>query len=380
MYFIFYVLVGVLALLVAEKILLQQHVRRIVWRIHINGSRGKSSVTRYIAAGMRARKIKTLAKITGVLPTLILSDGTLKTIKRKGAARVQEQLRLMHFAARNNYNAFVLECMSIKPEFQKLELQSYKPQIYVLTNILDDHREVLGSTPRERTAVYGNLLPVNTKVVMPKSTYTKEMENWVRAKNCQTILARPVSAKIPDGAFAENIALALAVCKQAGVPEKIALPAILREAQTDNQNVIPFGAAADACTFINGFAVNDVESAKKLIKKWQKTYPEQTNTVFIFNSRSDRAVRSRLFTDWFLSLKTPLQIILTGDHRPYVRRRLLLKKWPKERLIVWKQEDVAQASIRLREYGFKQTLVFGLGNIQGEGFKILEQIKRLAEQ
>ena len=44
-------------------------------RIHVNGSRGKSSVTRLIAAGLRAGGLKILAKTTGTSARIIDENG-----------------------------------------------------------------------------------------------------------------------------------------------------------------------------------------------------------------------------------------------------------------------------------------------------------------
>ena len=41
------------------------YLKRITIRIHVNGTRGKSSVTRLIAAGLREGDITTCAKTTG---------------------------------------------------------------------------------------------------------------------------------------------------------------------------------------------------------------------------------------------------------------------------------------------------------------------------
>lgn len=43
----------------------KRNVEAIPIRVHVNGTRGKSSVTRLIAAGLRAGGRKTVAKITG---------------------------------------------------------------------------------------------------------------------------------------------------------------------------------------------------------------------------------------------------------------------------------------------------------------------------
>ena len=50
---------------VFESRMHQIALSKIPIRIHINGTRGKSSVTRLIAAGLRSHGIKTFAKTTG---------------------------------------------------------------------------------------------------------------------------------------------------------------------------------------------------------------------------------------------------------------------------------------------------------------------------
>jgi len=63
----------------------RRHSRKVAAipiRIHVNGTRGKSSVTRLIAAGLRAGNVKTVAKITGTQPRVVLSDGREAAIIR----------------------------------------------------------------------------------------------------------------------------------------------------------------------------------------------------------------------------------------------------------------------------------------------------------
>ncbi|MBM4170972.1 MAG: hypothetical protein FJ214_03780 [Ignavibacteria bacterium] len=47
-------------------------------------------------------------------------------------------------AAKNNVDAIILECMSIKPELQIIESKVLNPHYYVITNIREDHLEELG--------------------------------------------------------------------------------------------------------------------------------------------------------------------------------------------------------------------------------------------
>ncbi len=86
-----WILTAVLAALVAlgwiERRLHRRRLARIPIRIHVNGTRGKSSVTRLIAGGLRAGGIVTCAKTTGTLARLILPGGQQRPIAR-GAARM----------------------------------------------------------------------------------------------------------------------------------------------------------------------------------------------------------------------------------------------------------------------------------------------------
>ena len=70
-------------------------IKKIPIRIHVNGTRGKSSVTRLIAAGLRGGGIKTLAKTTGSSPRFIDSQGDDHIIQRFRPASIGEQIRMI---------------------------------------------------------------------------------------------------------------------------------------------------------------------------------------------------------------------------------------------------------------------------------------------
>jgi UDP-N-acetylmuramyl tripeptide synthase len=59
-----------------EGIRHRRNLRHIPIRIHVNGTRGKSSVARLIAGGLRAGGIATCAKTTGTEAAMILPDGS----------------------------------------------------------------------------------------------------------------------------------------------------------------------------------------------------------------------------------------------------------------------------------------------------------------
>jgi len=71
---------------------LERALARVPLRIHVNGIRGKSSVTRLVAAVLRASGRRTLAKTTGSAAVVVGSDGVDRPLARrraptKGAAR-----------------------------------------------------------------------------------------------------------------------------------------------------------------------------------------------------------------------------------------------------------------------------------------------------
>ena len=66
-------------------------------RIHVNGTRGKSSVTRLVAAGLREGGLKTFAKTTGTAPRVIDSKGKDRIIHRLRLPSIGEQVKLLNY-------------------------------------------------------------------------------------------------------------------------------------------------------------------------------------------------------------------------------------------------------------------------------------------
>ena len=127
----------------------QRNVKAIPIRIHVNGTRGKSSVTRLIAAGLRAGGIKNVAKITGTLPRVVLPDGREAAIIRLMGANIIEQKYIFRHAVSEKPQAIVIECMAVNPVFQWItERKFVRSTISVITNCRPDHLDLMGSTSR----------------------------------------------------------------------------------------------------------------------------------------------------------------------------------------------------------------------------------------
>ena len=76
----------------------ERNLLQIPIRVHVNGTRGKSSVTRLIAGGLRSGGIRTLAKTTGTMARIIRPDGSEIDVYRVGRPNIVEQMRIVRRA------------------------------------------------------------------------------------------------------------------------------------------------------------------------------------------------------------------------------------------------------------------------------------------
>ncbi len=141
------VCVALLARWRAEFIAHRRRVESLEWRIHVNGIRGKSTVTRIIAGMLREAGYVTIAKSTGTFAAVINRDGVDEPIDRRGPPTILEQIEVTRRYLTPDVDALVIECMAIKPEYQEVsERMIVRSNIGVLTNVREDHQDVMGET------------------------------------------------------------------------------------------------------------------------------------------------------------------------------------------------------------------------------------------
>ena len=375
---LFYVLIlFAFVLLTTEYLYLRYCINKIPLRILVNGTRGKSSVVKCISAALRESDKKTVAKITGVIPTIIYPDGSNNFIKRIAPARVQEQFKIMRLASKLSADCLVLECMSITPELQKLESKIFKPHIYVITNIKDDHREQMGNELEQVKAIC-NAIPTDSIVISSEQRYRTEIEKSVQMKKSSLIFVYDEISgieNIPEGSFESNIKISVAVCKSAGIDEVKARNAIINEIKNSEKLLYEYSFDKSKIKFINGFAVNDVTSSQEFLNQWRNKLGEFKNMNIIFNSRSDRPLRSIEFAKWFGSIKNLNKIILTGSYTPRTRIELIRNGVESHRIIIWTKRKIKNAISYLKEIAEPDTVFIGLGNIADEGLLFIDTLK-----
>ena len=162
---------GILLLLLIGLGLVESYYHRLAIaqlpiRIHVNGSRGKSSVTRLIAAGLRAGGLKTLAKTTGTAPRIIDENGKDRIIHRLRSASIGEQVRLLRNFAKKEPDVVVMECMAVNPQYQWVsEHKMIQSTISVITNVRPDHLDEMGLALQDNAMSLSNTIPYDSTMV-----------------------------------------------------------------------------------------------------------------------------------------------------------------------------------------------------------------------
>ena len=137
-----------------------QRLRQLQVRIHVNGIRGKSTVTRLIAGVLREGVFRTVAKTTGSAARIIHEDGNESPIQRSGAPTILEQIDIIEQHVKPDTQALVIECMAVNPIYQNVsQHQIVKGNITVITNVREDHQDVMGETLPEIADSLSNTIP-----------------------------------------------------------------------------------------------------------------------------------------------------------------------------------------------------------------------------
>lgn len=385
-----WLLVGLTALVLvggfAEALLHRRNLRRIPIRIHVNGTRGKSSVARLIAAGLRQAGIVTCAKTTGTLARMILPDGSEYPIYRPAAPNVIEQLRIVSTAVAYKTEALVIECMALLPFLQWLsESRLIKATHAVITNAREDHLEVMGPTENDVAAALAGMIPLGGKLFTGERRHLDLLRRVCADRRTDLIavgdeeVAGITAVDLAGFSYiehAENLALALRVCADLGVDRAVALRGMW--AATPDPGVMTtheidfFGRRI---FFVNGFAANDPESTERIWNMACEQFPSVGKRIAIFNCRIDRPDRSHQLGKACAAWRPAdhYMLIGTGTHmfvRAAARHGLDLRK-----LVLAQDEDVDEIFETVVGLVGRSALVMGMGNIGGPGLDVVQYFR-----
>lgn len=398
-------LLVLVALGVAERLARDRCWRAVGIRVHVNGTRGKSTVTRLVWSALREAGVPAMAKTTGTAARLLLPDGTEQPVVRRSPPTIREQLAFLRRASRLDARAVVVECMALQPELQwRSEREMVRATIGVITNVRLDHSEVMGndldtiaetlanSIPRSAVLVTGDdrFLPTFTRraaalgtSVVSSAAAREDIRRLLPAEAPESAGEDPVARASTGCSTAapwllEDMATALTVTRQLGIDDAVAVRGFAA-APPDP------GAARQGTVDINGgtvhwldaTAANDPESLQGLALEaiggngpW-----EGPPSIVVYNHRADRPARLDCFARHSEVLARAGRLVVTGERPPWTvwqRLRRARKTAPGDSPLVFVPAARLAADIRRQRAG--STVLF-CGNTRGLDLaRLLEEV------
>ena len=292
-----------------ESLADRRRINKLDFRIHVNGIRGKSTVTRIIAGLLRGRGgVVTVAKSTGTAAAVINREGIDEPIHRKAAPTILEQIEVTKKYVFDDVRALVIECMALKPQYQAVsEKMIVRSNIGVLTNVREDHQDVMGETLPEIARSLPSYMPVVRRADHVRTPSGDRADHggdrrqaWqpidhrrsgvghrrgVGEVRLHRLQARTWPSPWPSPRSPASPANVAFRGMWAADPD----PGVLRMKELE--------ILGKRVTWANLFAVNDRESMTVAMEKLVPFMTPETTTVGILNNRTDRERRAWQFAE-----------------------------------------------------------------------------------
>ena len=380
-----FVLVGLIGFLVAsglaESYSHRKNLSRIPIRIHVNGTRGKSSVTRLIAAGLRGAGIRTVAKTTGTLPRLILPDGSEVPIVRHSSPNVMEQRKIVREAAALEAEALVVECMALQPWLQWIcESKLIRATHGVITNAREDHLDVMGPDETHVALALANMTPQKGILITAERQHRSVFERAAQDRGSRLIgVAEQDVLEVTDAEMArfsyeehkENVALALRVCSELGIDRETALAGMCQSSPDPGATVTyELDFWGRRILFVNAFAANDPTSTERIWQSSLKSHPDVATRIAVFNCRTDRADRSRQLAHACIDWSPADHYVLTGTGTQAFARQAVAAGLDPRLIHTAEHATPAELFETLIDLAGRSALIVGMGNIGDNGLEI----------
>lgn len=360
-----------------------RNLRAVPIRVHVNGTRGKSSVARLIAAGLRAGGVRTVAKTTGSAARYIHPDGSEEPIPRAGPPNIREQLGIVRRARRDGAQAIVMECMAIMPDLQIVcEHKILKSTVGVITNARPDHLEIMGPTVDDVAVALSGTTPCGGALFTSEHERQSALAAAAKEQGTEFHEVDPasygsdVTAGFGHVEHADNVALSLAVCEHLGVPKDVALSGM--RAATPDVGALTIHRVREGgkeIEFVNGFAANDPESTAAI---WRVIVPgtdRSRKVIGIVSMRADRHDRARQYGQMIGEALKADHFILTGALTHPVKSGALKRGVPAEMMTDMGGCSAGEIYAKVLELTNDRSIVIGVGNIGGVGGELVALVK-----
>ena len=362
--------------LLFEKINLNKNRKNLKYIIHINGIRGKSTVSRLIDAGLRAGGYKVFTKTTGTSPRIIDTDAKEFEINRQGKANIREQIKAINWASKEKAEILILECMAVKPELQYIcENKILNSNIVAITNVRKDHLDEMGDNLDKIAESLSNTIPKKAIFFTTDQNYFNFFKNKCEKKETKAVLSKNIKNEYWKIDFPTNIALAIDICKYLNVDEKIALEG-MRTYHKDpgSLKVLTYLNKKNfRIFFVNTLAANDPDSTEIILDRVStKTYWNNERYLLV-NNRADRLSRLEQFVTFTIKFENKFnKILISGENKNLFYKYLLKNGMDKNRIIILLDEEYFE---NIEE----DSLIFAVGNICRLGKKLVDYFEKRGE-
>lgn len=359
-----------------EKINLDKNRKNLKYIIHINGIRGKSTVSRLIDAGLRAGGYKVFTKTTGTSPRIIDTNAKEFEINRQGKANIREQISVITWATKEKAEILILECMAVKPELQYVcENKILKSDIVAITNVRKDHLDEMGDSLDKIADSLSNTIPKKAAFFTADKNYFNFFKNRCKDKNTRAFLSKNIKNEYWEIDFPNNIALAMDICKYLNVDEKIALEGMRTYCKDPGSlKVLTYLNKKNfRIFFVNTLAANDPDSTEIILDRVSiKTYWNNERYLLV-NNRADRLSRLEQFVNFTIKFENRFdKILISGENKNLFYKYLLKNRINKNKIIILSDE-------KYFENIEDDSLIFAVGNICRLGKKLVDYFEERGE-
>ncbi|RSM83187.1 poly-gamma-glutamate synthase PgsB [Kibdelosporangium aridum] len=380
-------LIGCLLTMAAGVVEQRRHyanLHDIPVRILVNGTRGKSTITRLCAGALRGGGVVTVAKTTGTAARFIHPDGSEEPVYRKfDIANVIEQVGVVRRAAAYRPEALVVECMAVMPDLQEIsQTKLIQSKIGVISNVRMDHITEMGPTADDIARSLSRSMPVGGVCVTAERERLAVLAKEAERRNCELIVVDPMSITDEEMSgfrcvtFKENVAIALTVAEQLGVDRRSALLGMWSAAPDPGAlRVEKYRMAGKHLWFANLFAANDPESTLMNIEGLLAAQLICRPLHMVIGCRPDRIERNGQIGSLVGEID-PERVVLIGE--PTRSARMAIPAGWQDRTVDLGGDRHPAELLNgilagIDHYGS----VVAVGSIHGQGERLLEQLETL---
>lgn len=333
----------------------KKRVEKIKIRILVNGTRGKTTVSRVLVAALNRAGIKTMGRTTGSEAVIITPSLETEKIVRKRKANILEMKDFFRRAAKEECECVVVECMALFPENQLTMATSLvKPTIVVITNSYIDHIAEMGRKREDTVYALSLSVPKNASLYTLESDYDSLPNKVIHPKEVYSL---------PQTSFPlhkDSWRISKALLNDLGLSNELIISSL--------STIIPDVGMMDGIVSSSGsifypyFSVNDEECMERNLREIREREGDKKIAI-IFNNREDREYRIELMRDILKKDNTIADsIYVIGDYPRIVVRAL-------RKYISIEAIDINAMYKKIEEE--KDMVFVGLGNIKGSGEELI---------